>query len=72
MARAWRITRLIWMANVVCKSIPVDQIGKILIRVLRSSTCCNVHRFHGFLMEPSGFMSPSVTKAAWFRNLYRI
>lgn len=52
------------MVNGVYRNKPVDQTGKILMRVLRSSTCCTVVCFHGLEMEPS-----SVTNAALFKNL---
>lgn len=72
MAKAWRTIKLIWMAKGVDIITPVDQSGEILIRVLRSSTCCIVQRFHGFLIELlSEVVSPwLVIRAAWFRNLY--
>lgn len=69
MVRAWRTTRLAWMPIGVARKILEDQRGKILIRVLRSSTCWTVHSFHGFAIEPSGFVASSVFNAARFRNL---
>lgn len=52
------------------KNTAVDKIGKILIRALKSSTCCTVHRFHGFATEPSALVSLISFRAAGFRNLY--
>lgn len=69
MVMAWRVAKLIWTASGVLNKMPVDQSGEILIRVFRSSTCCNVHSFHNFAIEPSGLVSPSVSSAARFRNL---
>lgn len=47
-----------------------DQIGKIFMRVLRSSTCSTVHSLHGFAIDPSGLVSPSLFSAARFRKLH--
>ena len=69
--RAWRIVKLITMPIVVLKNILDDQSGKILISVFRSSTCWTVHTLHGFAIEPSGLMSPSVFRAARFKNLHQ-
>jgi len=41
-----------WQAVTSDKMIPVDQIGMTLMRDLRSSTCCTLHSFHGFLEFP--------------------
>lgn len=71
--RAWRMVRLTWIPIGVAKRMPVDQSGRILIRVLRSSTCLTLHSFHGcFAMEPSALMSSSVLSAARFRSLESI
>lgn len=72
MVRAWRTVRLLWIPIGVAKNILVHQSGKILIRVLRSSTCWTVHNLHGFAIKPSALMSPSVFSAARFRNLHEI
>lgn len=69
MVRAWRVVKLPWIAIGVLINILDDHKGKILMTVLRSSTCWNVHRLHGFAIEPSGFKSPSVFRAAPFRKL---
>ena len=69
MVMAWRVAKLLWMASGVLRNMPVDHSGKRVIRVLRSSTFCNVHSFHKFVIEPSGPMSPSVFRAARLRNL---
>lgn len=60
------------MAIGVPRNILVDHIGKILIRVLKSSTCETVHSLHGFAMEPSGLMSPSDLSAARLKNLINL
>ena len=72
MVRAWRTVRLLWIPIGVDKNILVHQSGKILIRVLRSSTCWTVHNLHGFAIKPSALLSPSVFSAARFRNLHEI
>lgn len=70
MDRAWRIVRLFRTPIGVLMKMVEDQIGKILIRVLRSSTCSTVHSLHGFAMDPFEYMSPSLFSAALFRKLH--
>lgn len=71
MVRAWRTKRLVWMPIGVPKKMEEDQSGKILMSVLRSSTCWRVQRFHGFAIEPSvELISPWAISAARFRNLH--
>ena len=67
--RAWRIVKLPRIATGILKNMPVDHMGKILIRALRSSTCCKVHKLHGFAIEPTDWMSPSVFSAARLKSL---
>lgn len=69
--RAWRIAKLACMTSGVYRNKPVVHSGKSFINILRSSTCCTVHSFQGSAMRPSCFLSPSVTKAARFRNLLK-
>ena len=69
MIRAWRTVRLIWIPIGVPKNMLDDQSGKILIRVLKSSTCSTVHTLHGFAIKPSNLVSSSVFSAARFKNL---
>jgi hypothetical protein len=70
MVKAWRTVKLAWIPIGVPKNILEDHNGKILIRVLRSSTCCIVHILHGFAIEPSDPTSPSILSAARFKNLH--
>ena len=67
--RACRTVKLVRTPIGVLKKMPLDSIGHILIKDLRSSTCCTEHSLHGFAMEPSELVSPSVFNAARFRNL---
>jgi hypothetical protein len=53
MVKAWRTVKLYWIPIGVLKNILDDHNGKILMRVLRSSTCCIVHILQGFAIEPS-------------------
>lgn len=69
--RAWITDMLDWIAIGVVRNIPLDHIGKSLIRVLRSSTCCKVHSFHDLAIDPSKWRSPSVFNAARFKNLHQ-
>lgn len=69
--RAWRIAKLVCMTSGVHRSKPVVHIGNSFIKILRSSTCCTVHSLHGSPATLSGFLSPSVIKAARFRNLLK-
>ncbi|KAH7838073.1 hypothetical protein Vadar_021674 [Vaccinium darrowii] len=71
MVKAWRTNRLVWIPAGVAKKMEEDHSGKILIKVLRSSTCWMVQSFHGFDIEPSGVMSSWAISAARFRNLHR-
>ncbi|PON64328.1 hypothetical protein TorRG33x02_273500 [Trema orientale] len=48
MVRAWTVERLLTMAMVMLRRIPVDHSGMILITFLRSSTSSTVHNFHDF------------------------
>ena len=70
MVKAWRIVKLSKTPIGVLKNIPDNHKGKILIRVLRSSTCCIVHILQGFAIEPSDPTSPSVLNAARLSNLH--
>ena len=80
MVKAWSIVKLAWTPIVVLKNILDELIkknilddhnGKILKRVLTSSTCCTVHIFQGFAIKPSDPTSPSVLSAARLRNLHQ-
>ena len=56
MVKAWSIVKLVKTSIGVPKNIFDDHNGKILIiliRVLRSSTCCTVHIVQGFAIKPS-------------------
>jgi hypothetical protein len=53
MVKAWRTVKLAWIPIGVPKNILDDHNGKILMRVLRSSTCCIVHILQGLAIEPS-------------------
>ena len=78
--KAWSIVKLAWTPIVVLKNILDELIkknilddhnGKILKRVLTSSTCCTVHIPQGFVIKPSNPTSPSVLSAARLRNLHQ-
>ena len=60
---------LIWIAIGVPKNMLDDHNGKILIRVLKSSTCCTEQILH-FAMDPSGLKSSSVFIAARLKILH--
>lgn len=71
MVRGWRIVKLSRIAIGMPRNMLEDQRGKILTRFLKSSTCWTVHSLHGFAIDPSSSVkSPSVFKAAPFRNLH--
>ena len=71
MVKAWITVKLSWTPIGVPKNILDDHNGKILKRVLTSSTCCTVHIFQGFAIKPSDPTSPSVLSAARLRNLHQ-
>ena len=68
--RACRTVKLIRTPIGVLKKMPLDSIGNILIKDLRSSTCCTEQSLHGLAMELSELVSPSAFSAAQFRNLH--
>lgn len=69
-ARAWTVDKLLTMAMVMLKRMPVDQSGRIFMTVLRFSTSSTVQSFHDFEYELSNCLSFSVFNAARFKNLY--
>lgn len=69
MVRAWRMVKLPCIAMGTARNMLVDQRGKILSKVLKSSTSCTLHSLQGFAMEPSKCTSPSVIRAARFKHL---
>lgn len=71
-AKAWRIDKLACTPMVVPRKKVLDHSGKILIKDLKSSTSCTEQSLHRLLIEPSDFMSPSLTIAARFKNLHHI
>jgi len=50
---------------------PVDHSGNILIRVLKSSTSSTVHSHQDLAFDLSVNLSPSIFRAAQFKNLRR-
>lgn len=48
MVKAWTVERLLTMAIVMLKRMPVDHSGMILSTFFRSSTSSTVHKFHDF------------------------
>lgn len=50
---------------------PVDHSGKVLIRVLKSSTSSTVHSHQDLAFDLSVDLSPSIFRAAQFKNLGR-
>lgn len=69
MVRAWRMVRLPWTVMGTERKMLVDQRGKILSKVFKSSTSCTLQSLQGFAMEPSRWTSPSVIRAARFKHL---
>lgn len=69
MVLAWTIWKD-WLM-VIAMKMPVDQMGRTLIRDLRSSTCWTLDSFLGLVAVPSGFSSFDglTMMQALFKNL---
>lgn len=66
---AWDSVNVPCCAMAVKQMIPDAHIGMIRNRHFVSSIFWTVHSLQGFEFEPSDWMSPSVIKAALFKNL---
>ena len=70
---AWSTPNECWL-SVTATGMPVDQMGRTLIRALSSSTCVIAHRLQGSIAKPSESKSfkEFLMMQALFRNLREV